>query len=132
MRYKQLQEAVGKIVPGVNTTVDVGPGQTEIEAAKFFDYDLVESKIDAILNSKRVKIDESMDVAERDEIADMISGANLPEQIKQKLFNKLMSLQEPAPGEQHMANMQFWEQWANKFDQAIKQAWQMTRGRQAG
>jgi hypothetical protein len=27
---------VGKIVPGVNTTPDVGPNQTEIEAAKFF------------------------------------------------------------------------------------------------
>ncbi len=27
---------VGTIVPGVNTTSDVGPKQTEIEAAKFF------------------------------------------------------------------------------------------------
>lgn len=27
---------VGKIVHGVNTTPDVGPNQTEIEAAKFF------------------------------------------------------------------------------------------------
>ena len=31
-----IQEAVGKIVKGVNTTVDVKPGQTEKEAKKFF------------------------------------------------------------------------------------------------
>lgn len=29
-------EGVGKIVQGVNTTVDVKPGQTEVEAKKFF------------------------------------------------------------------------------------------------
>lgn len=31
-----IQEAVGKIVQGVNTTADVKPGQTEVEAKKFF------------------------------------------------------------------------------------------------
>lgn len=35
MRFKDLNED-GVIVPGVNTTVDVKPGQTEKEAAKFF------------------------------------------------------------------------------------------------
>ena len=35
MRIKELTED-GVIVPGVNTTVDVKPGQTEKEAAKFF------------------------------------------------------------------------------------------------
>lgn len=123
MRYKQLQEAVGKIVPGVNTTVDVGPNQTEIEAAKFFDYELVESKIDAILNARPRKLKESIDVAERDEIADMISGANVPDRIKQMLFDKLMQLQEPDPGQKSTANMQFWQGWYDKFSRAVKSAW---------
>jgi hypothetical protein len=33
---------VGKIVPGVNTTPDVDPNQTEIEAGKFFGKDRVD------------------------------------------------------------------------------------------
>lgn len=35
MRIHHLDEGVGRIVKGVNTTVDVGPNQTSIEAAKF-------------------------------------------------------------------------------------------------
>ena len=35
MRIEQLDEGVGRIVKGVNTTVDVGVDQTRIEAAKF-------------------------------------------------------------------------------------------------
>ena len=35
MKISELSEGVGRIVKGVNTTVDVGPNQTSIEAAKF-------------------------------------------------------------------------------------------------
>jgi 3-polyprenyl-4-hydroxybenzoate decarboxylase len=35
LRIEQLDEGVGRIVKGVNTTVDVGVDQTRIEAAKF-------------------------------------------------------------------------------------------------
>lgn len=35
MRIHHLDEGVGRIVKGVNTTPDVGPNQTSIEAAKF-------------------------------------------------------------------------------------------------
>ena len=35
MRIEDLDEGVGRIVKGVNTTPDVGPNQTSIEAAKF-------------------------------------------------------------------------------------------------
>jgi len=35
MRIEQIDEGVGRIVKGVNTTVDVGTNQTSIEAAKF-------------------------------------------------------------------------------------------------
>ena len=35
MKISDLSEGVGRIVKGVNTTVDVGPNQTSIEAAKF-------------------------------------------------------------------------------------------------
>ena len=35
MRFKEISEGVGLVVPGVNTTPDVGPNQTSIEAAKF-------------------------------------------------------------------------------------------------
>jgi len=35
LRIEQLDEGVGRIVKGVNTTVDVGVDQTSIEAAKF-------------------------------------------------------------------------------------------------
>jgi len=35
MRIFDLDEGVGRIVKGVNTTPDVGPNQTSIEAAKF-------------------------------------------------------------------------------------------------
>jgi hypothetical protein len=35
MRIHHLDEGVGRIVKGVNTTVDVGPNQTSIEASKF-------------------------------------------------------------------------------------------------
>jgi hypothetical protein len=36
MKIVEITEGVGKIVQGVNTTVDVKPGQTEKEAKKFF------------------------------------------------------------------------------------------------
>ena len=35
MKLRQLYEGVGRIVPGVNTTADVGPDETKIQAAKF-------------------------------------------------------------------------------------------------
>ena len=35
MKVRQLYEGVGRIVPGVNTTADVGPDETKIQAAKF-------------------------------------------------------------------------------------------------
>ena len=35
MRIHHLDEGVGRIIKGVNTTPDVGPNQTSIEAAKF-------------------------------------------------------------------------------------------------
>ncbi len=35
MRFRELAED-GKIVPGVNTTVDVQPGETERQAKKLF------------------------------------------------------------------------------------------------
>ena len=35
MKWKELQEAVGRIVKGVNTTVDVGPDEIKKQAAKF-------------------------------------------------------------------------------------------------
>jgi len=35
MKLRQIYEGVGRIVPGVNTTADVGPDETKIQAAKF-------------------------------------------------------------------------------------------------
>jgi hypothetical protein len=35
MRLRELTEGVGRIVKGVNTTVDVGPGEIKKQAAKF-------------------------------------------------------------------------------------------------
>jgi 5'(3')-deoxyribonucleotidase len=35
MKYSDIKEAVGRIVKGVNTTVDVGPGEIKKQAAKF-------------------------------------------------------------------------------------------------
>ena len=35
MKFHQIKEGVGRIVKGVNTTPDVGPNQTSIEAGKF-------------------------------------------------------------------------------------------------
>lgn len=36
MKINQIITEDGKIVPGVNTTVDVKPGETERQAKKFF------------------------------------------------------------------------------------------------
>jgi len=35
MRYREIKEAVGRIVKGVNTTPDVGPAEIKTQAAKF-------------------------------------------------------------------------------------------------